>query len=166
MLSKELTILQKVGSSIVQIIINGRNFSLLCRNENSAGAKINKSHCLGKSSAKECKYKNSKSLFYNLIFVDDLRTEMDFIMYLKREIPEYSTVCLFAEESDQGGPVRRSGGRLGKIDAANEDGFFFKTDKSRLERIRRELRAKEEDEDEDEDDDDPPAKPQQKSGTK
>lgn len=42
----------------------------------------------------------------------------------------------------KGGPVTSSGGGLGKLDAANESGFFHKVNKSRLDQIKQMLKEK------------------------
>lgn len=47
-------------------------------------------------------------------------------------------------ESKEGdtGSVRQSGGGIGKLDAANEDGFFFKLNRSRLRKLKELLKKK------------------------
>lgn len=55
---------------------------------------------------------------------------------------DLSRLLAKVEDKDGPGPVRVSGGRLGKLDAAGEAGMFHKVNKSKLEQLKKTLKDK------------------------
>lgn len=80
-------------------------------------------------------------------FIDESRSKDSYIIPIARHFTKNWRLYTQAKEPgspapSKGGPVKSSGGGVGKLDAAHESGFFHKVNKSRLDQIKQMLKDK------------------------